>query len=155
MEKIPISYWGVHELEGVKFYLEPGTVDDDFCPFYPVRNIVECPHRGLSEKTTRNWYKAAYIRSDTMKADKCLEMVPEGLILDDKTFTFFHAKLMPGRSFLLKALRMTNALPVFIYGIDMGTDMDKLLPFTQLQDPRPIYFCGDPYVPVPPYIKII
>lgn len=152
-EKIPVDCWGVHELEGVVFYLEPDTIDDELCPYGMIAGVGKCPHKGLSKETAVDWEKFAYVPDPSLRADKCLELIPEGLNIGNKYETFIHAKYLPPKKILLDLLKRTNALPLFIYGIDMNVNINDLLTLTQLPCPRPIYFSGDPFVPVPTFIK--
>lgn len=151
--KVTINCWGKHTFEGMDFYLEPENVTDELCPFTCKLNMPLCPHSGLNKSTCPNWEKVAYIRDETLKVNRCLEMIPEGLTIRDEGLVFVHSKYMPPKPRLLTLLGLTNALPLFIYGIDINTDIEKLLVLTHLMMPRPIYFSGDPYIPFPIDIK--
>lgn len=152
-DKVTINHWGKHNFEGMDFYLEPETIQDELCPFTCRLNMPLCPHLGLNEKTYRKWHRVAYVQDETLKANRCLKMIPKGLTIRDEGLVFVHSKFMPTKPRLLKLLEITNALPLFIYGIDINTDLEKLLVLAELRMPRPIYFSGDPYVPFPAEYK--
>lgn len=151
--KKTITHWGKFNFEGMDFYLEPESMDDELCPFTCKLNMPLCPHLGLNETNFKEWHKVAYIKDETLKVKRCLEMIPSSLKIRDEGLVFLHSKFMPPKPRLLNILTLTNALPVFIYGIDMNTDINKLLVLTELMMPRPIYFSGDPYVPFPAEIQ--
>lgn len=148
-----ITHWGKYNLEGVDFYLEPETIQDGLCPFTCILNMPICPHRGLSKETSKKWLRFAYIQDETLSAKRCLKMIPRGLEITDEGLVFVHSKFMPSKKRIVELLSLTNALPLFIYGIDSFTDVSKFSVLTELMVPRPIYFSGDPYVPFPAHIK--
>lgn len=152
--KIPITHWGYAELEGVKFFFEPWKEVEEACPFELVISpSLPCPHYNLSEETLRNWDKFVYLDDNTLSAKRCLSLIPEGLTLVNNSYTLVHARYTPGRNALKKLLTLTNALPLFIYGIDESTNINDLLELTKLECPRPIYFSGQSDVPIPYSIK--
>lgn len=147
--KIPITHWGYAELEGVKFILEPWKEQDEACPFEMIYPKNPCPHMGLSEKNIVKWKKVAYLDDDTLSAKRCLKLIPKGINLVNTEYTLIHSKYLPSKLTLKKYLTYTNAIPLFIYGIDSGADMSKLLSLINLECPRPIYFSGKSDIPLP------
>lgn len=152
MQKIQTDHWGLHELDGVKFFLEP-NMDNDVCPFGFPRGLP-CPHMGLGEYNYKKWHKSAYVVDETLTSNKCQKLIPNSLETV-QGLTFLHARYLPRKERLLQMLNMTNALPLFIYGIDERINFWDLLTFVQMDPVRPIYFSGNSYVPVPKNIKII
>lgn len=151
--KMPITHWGCAELEGVKFFLEPWKEIDEACPYEMINPKFPCPHMNLSESNLVSWHKSAYYDDNTLTAKRCMNLIPKDLTLVDFDLTFIHAKYMPGKNALVKLLKLTNALPLFIYGIDGSDNMYKLLSLTKLECPRPIYFSGQSDIPLPLNIK--
>lgn len=152
MEKILIHHWGRHKLEDMTFYIEPNSEDYEVGPFKLDDENMPCPHSGLNSTNFKNWKKVAYVDDNSLTAKRIMKLIPKNLSVVGR-YTFFHAKYMPAKSNLLKYLNMTNAIPVFIYGIDNSVDFDKLLSLVQLEVPRPVYFSGQSDVPVPVKIK--
>ena len=147
--KLPITHWGYAELEGVKFFLEPWNEPEEACPFEMIYPKNPCPHMNLSEENLVNWDRVAYLDDDSLSAKRCLELIPKNLRLVNSEYTLIHAKYLPPRLTLKKYLTLTNAIPLFIYGIDGDDDINKLLSLTTLECPRPIYFSGKSDIPLP------
>lgn len=157
--KIPITHWGYVDVEGVRFFVEPETykeMDKKIIPFEMIHPNRHCPHVNLNESNyIEHPYKYVYLDDDSLSVKKCLNIIPEGVMLADRNYTFIHAKYSPGPGVLIKYLNLTNAIPLFIYGIDCNVNLSRLFSLTRMDCPRPLFFSGSSDVPIPSYIKRI
>lgn len=152
MTKIQTDHWGLHELDGVRFFLEP-NMDSRSLPFSFPKELP-CPHINLGKDTYKKWHKAAYIIDETLTSEKCQRLIPDGLEVVPG-LTFLHAKYLPRKERMLQMMNMTNALPLFIYGIDQNINFWDLLVYARMDPIRPIYFSGSQYVPVPRDVELL
>lgn len=147
-----VTYWGVHEVEGMKFYLEPQTVLSEFCPLEKPEGRLACPHYGLNESNAHNWRRFLYIEDSTLGYDKLMKLIPSSLKYDP-SLTFVSAQFLPSKQRLLHLLQLTNALPLFIYGISLNTNFGMIFDLVRTSMIRPVYMSGSSTIPIPTEFK--
>lgn len=145
-----ISYWGVRDYEGVRFYIEPDTKLNELCPYEKPSRNVPCPHKGLNENTYKNWRKFLYVPGEGFETLKSL--IPEGLEIKPE-LTFIHASFIPSPMRFQKLLSLTNALPLMIYGLTIQHDYSKIFQMVRSSLIRPVYISGSKDIPVPQDFK--
>lgn len=149
-----VSYWGVRDYEGVRFFIEPETKLSELCPFEKPSKKVPCPHRGLNENTYVEWKKLLYIPETSMtKSFEALQnLIPKGLEVKPG-LTFIYAGFLPRAERLSQLLSLTNALPLMIYGLTLKSKYDRIFQMARSSYIRPVYLSGSPDIPVPPDFK--
>lgn len=148
------SFWGVRDYEGVRFFIEPDTELNDLCPFNKPNKSIQCPHKGLNEKTYKKWKRLLYIpeASEGKSLEALQKLIPKGLEIKPE-LTFVYAGFIPSPSRLSYLLSLTNALPLMIYGITLQTNYTKIFQMARSSYIRPVYLSGSSDIPVPQDFK--
>lgn len=145
-----VSYWGVRDYEGIRFFIEPDTELNELCPFEKPSKKLLCPHKGLNENTYVEWRRLLYIpeKSEGKSFEVMQNLIPKGLEVRPE-LTFIYAGFLPTSSRLLYLLSLTNALPLMIYGITLQSNYNRIFQIARSSYIRPVYLSGSPEIPVP------
>lgn len=143
---VDMSFWGFRTFEGVDFYIEPETDLPEICPFKKPEPLkLPCPHRGLCPETYKKWKQISF----TVGEPEPEKIFTNGLKIRED-LTFIHAGYMPSKGYVDKLLRLTNAVPLIIYGLKTSHDFEMIFDLARSSIIRPVHIYGAGNIPVPP-----
>lgn len=143
-----LTFWGMREYDGVRFYIEPETDLPEICPFKKPRKSTPCPHRGLCVDNYVKWQPRLF----RVGNPDLVELFPKGLDISQE-YTFINAGYMPPKVRLEKLLDITNAVPLVIYGLKSSHNYRKVFEMARSSYIRPVYIFGAGDIPVPEDFK--
>lgn len=146
-----IAYWGIRNYEGIDFVIEKDTELSPLCPFQKPKNLL-CPHSGLTLQNRVNWEKRLFMIDDSLTPNKLLDLIPDEISVY-KDLCVICADYLPKWRRMNYLLSLTNAIPLFIYGLKPKHDYDTLFKLALDSKIRPVYISGSSLIPIPQFMK--